>query len=207
MLAVGRRTEPLQETAAGHERITPLAADITTAGEPERIIHTARELHGHLDVLVNNAGIVRSGALGALAPETITPRIATNHYEQAGPTSSERAPNGYRVPAPILRRGTTVRSAGRCCGLRVRSLIRPPRTRPVGAGCRSGTDRQHGSVRREAGAPAPDGADVEGVVDVGGGVSVHQQQVGSQSLGYASAVVQGEAACRGRGRGPQRVGR
>ncbi|MER6127413.1 SDR family oxidoreductase [Streptomyces sp. NPDC001795] len=78
VLAVGRRAEPLHETAAGHERITPLAADITAAGEPERIIHTARELHGRLDVLVNNAGIVRSGALGALTPETITPQIATN---------------------------------------------------------------------------------------------------------------------------------
>ncbi|MFF3737650.1 SDR family NAD(P)-dependent oxidoreductase [Streptomyces sp. NPDC002566] len=78
VLAVGRRAEPLHETAAGHERITPLAADITAAGEPERIIHTARELHGRLDVLVNNAGVVRSGALGSLTPETITPQIATN---------------------------------------------------------------------------------------------------------------------------------
>ncbi|MGV9245329.1 SDR family NAD(P)-dependent oxidoreductase [Streptomyces sp. NPDC003710] len=78
VLAVGRRAEPLHETAAGHERITPLAADITAAGEPERIIHTAQELHGRLDVLVNNAGIVRSGALGTLTPETITPQIATN---------------------------------------------------------------------------------------------------------------------------------
>ncbi|MGW1173569.1 SDR family NAD(P)-dependent oxidoreductase [Kitasatospora sp. NPDC002543] len=78
VLAVGRRVEPLHETAAGHERITPLAADVTSAGEPERIIRTARELHGRLDVLVNNAGIVRSGALGTLTPETITPQIATN---------------------------------------------------------------------------------------------------------------------------------
>ncbi|WKU42708.1 SDR family oxidoreductase [Streptomyces sp. VNUA116] len=78
VLAVGRRAEPLHETAAGHERITPLVADITTAGEPERIVHTARELHGRLDVLVNNAGIVRSGALGTLTPETIAPQIATN---------------------------------------------------------------------------------------------------------------------------------
>ncbi|MEU6366644.1 SDR family oxidoreductase [Streptomyces sp. NPDC046931] len=78
VLAVGRRAEPLHETAAGRERITPLAADITAAGEPERIIHTAQELHGRLDVLVNNAGIVRSGALGTLTPETITPQIATN---------------------------------------------------------------------------------------------------------------------------------
>ncbi len=78
VLAVGRRAEPLHETAAGHPRITPLAADITAAGEPERIVRTSRELHGRLDVLVNNAGIVHSGALGTLTPETITAQLATN---------------------------------------------------------------------------------------------------------------------------------
>ncbi|RNG26953.1 SDR family NAD(P)-dependent oxidoreductase [Streptomyces botrytidirepellens] len=78
VLAVGRRAEPLHETAAGHPRITPLTADITAVGEPERIVRTARESHGRLDVLVNNAGIVRSGALGTLTPEMIDPQIATN---------------------------------------------------------------------------------------------------------------------------------
>ncbi|RKE16968.1 SDR family NAD(P)-dependent oxidoreductase [Streptomyces sp. TLI_171] len=78
VLAVGRRADPLHETAAGHERIAPLVADVTGAGEPERIVRTARERHGRLDVLVNNAAIVRSGALGVLTPETIVPQIATN---------------------------------------------------------------------------------------------------------------------------------
>ncbi|MEU7428233.1 SDR family oxidoreductase [Streptomyces sp. NPDC040750] len=78
VLAVGRRAEPLNETAAGHDRITPLAVDITAAGGPELIVRTALEMHGRLDVLVNNAGIVHSGALGALTPEMIAPLIATN---------------------------------------------------------------------------------------------------------------------------------
>ncbi|KJY19474.1 MULTISPECIES: SDR family NAD(P)-dependent oxidoreductase [Streptomyces] len=78
VVAVGRRAEPLRETAALHDRITPLAADITGAGEPERIVDTAQELYGRLDVLVNNAAVVRSGALGSLTPESITPQIATN---------------------------------------------------------------------------------------------------------------------------------
>jgi NAD(P)-dependent dehydrogenase (short-subunit alcohol dehydrogenase family) len=34
--------------------------------------------HGRLDVLVNNAGIVRSGSLGALDRESIEPQLATN---------------------------------------------------------------------------------------------------------------------------------
>ncbi|MFJ3311088.1 SDR family NAD(P)-dependent oxidoreductase [Streptomyces sp. NPDC086549] len=78
VLAIGRRAEPLNETAAGHDRITPLVADITADGGPELIVRTALEMHGRLDVLVNNAGIVHSGALGTLTPEMIVPQIATN---------------------------------------------------------------------------------------------------------------------------------
>ncbi|MFB8085900.1 SDR family NAD(P)-dependent oxidoreductase [Streptomyces sp. NPDC055992] len=78
VVAIGRRPEPLEETATGHERITPLAADVTVEGEPDRIIRTMLETYGRLDVLVNNAGIVRSGALGTLTPEMITAQLATN---------------------------------------------------------------------------------------------------------------------------------
>lgn len=79
VVAVGRRAEALEETAAdGHGRITPLAADITAEGEPERIVRAVLAAHGRLDVLVNNAGVVRSGALGTLTPETIAPQLATN---------------------------------------------------------------------------------------------------------------------------------
>ncbi|WP_317447577.1 SDR family oxidoreductase [Streptomyces collinus] len=78
VVAIGRRAEPLKETGAGHEWITPLAADITAEGEPDRIIREVLETHGRLDVLVNNAGIVRSGALGTLTSEMITAQLATN---------------------------------------------------------------------------------------------------------------------------------
>ncbi|MFJ3928573.1 SDR family NAD(P)-dependent oxidoreductase [Streptomyces sp. NPDC090022] len=78
VIAVGRRAEPLAETAAGHDRITPLIADITAAGGPELIVRTALETYGRLDVLVNNAGVVHSGAFGSLGPEPIASQIATN---------------------------------------------------------------------------------------------------------------------------------
>ncbi|MEU2511538.1 SDR family NAD(P)-dependent oxidoreductase [Streptomyces syringium] len=78
VVAIGRRAEPLRETAAGNARITPLAADITAECGPERIVQDVLETHGRLDVLVNNAGIVRGGALGTLTPETITAQLATN---------------------------------------------------------------------------------------------------------------------------------
>lgn len=78
VVAIGRRAEPLRETAAGDDRITPLTADITAEDGPERIVRAVLETHGRLDVLVNNAGIVRGGALGTLTPETITAQLATN---------------------------------------------------------------------------------------------------------------------------------
>ncbi|MET8567638.1 SDR family oxidoreductase [Streptomyces sp. NPDC004783] len=78
VVAIGRRRRPLEETAGGHDRIVPLPVDITAEGEPERIVRTVLEAHGRLDVLVNNAGIVRSGALGTLTPELITDQLATN---------------------------------------------------------------------------------------------------------------------------------
>lgn len=78
VLAIGRRPGPLQETAAGSDRIVPLVADITGPGEPERIIRTAQETYGRLDVLVNNAAVVRSAPLGTVTTEMIEPQIATN---------------------------------------------------------------------------------------------------------------------------------
>ncbi|MFE9407096.1 SDR family NAD(P)-dependent oxidoreductase [Streptomyces sp. NPDC006530] len=78
VVAVGRRSERLEETAAGHDRIVPLPADITADGEPERIIRAVSETYGRLDVLVNNAGVVRGGALGTVTPEMIATQLATN---------------------------------------------------------------------------------------------------------------------------------
>ncbi|MFJ5553419.1 SDR family NAD(P)-dependent oxidoreductase [Streptomyces sp. NPDC093225] len=82
VIAVGRRRGPLAATAGGGHgadgRILPFLADVTEAGAPERIVAAALERTGRLDVLVNNAGIVRSGALGTLDPQDIGPLLATN---------------------------------------------------------------------------------------------------------------------------------
>ncbi|MFJ9691666.1 SDR family NAD(P)-dependent oxidoreductase [Kitasatospora sp. NPDC101183] len=62
VLAVGRRPEPLARTAAAHPGlIEPLVADVTGPDAPETVVGAALERFGRLDVLVNNAGIVRSG--------------------------------------------------------------------------------------------------------------------------------------------------
>jgi NAD(P)-dependent dehydrogenase (short-subunit alcohol dehydrogenase family) len=78
VVAVGRRAEPLAEAAAGHAGIRPLAADVGAEGAAEEIMRAVMESHGRLDVLVNNAGIVVSGALGTFTRDLIEPQLATN---------------------------------------------------------------------------------------------------------------------------------
>ncbi|MET9517242.1 SDR family oxidoreductase [Streptomyces sp. NPDC002994] len=78
VVAVGRRPAPLAETAEAHPRIRPLVADITADGAAEEIVRTAVEECGRLDVLVNNAGIVSAGPLGALSRDGAQAQLATN---------------------------------------------------------------------------------------------------------------------------------
>ncbi|MFF1509832.1 SDR family NAD(P)-dependent oxidoreductase [Streptomyces sp. NPDC058326] len=78
VIAVGRRREPLRETADGHPRIRPCVADVTAEGAAEEIVRTALSDHGRLDVLVNNAGIAAGGPLGTLDRSVITPLLETN---------------------------------------------------------------------------------------------------------------------------------
>ncbi|MER7107661.1 SDR family NAD(P)-dependent oxidoreductase [Streptomyces sp. NPDC000229] len=79
VLAVGRRPEPLAETAQGHPgTIRPLVADITEAGAADRIVSAALDAHGSLDVLVNNAAVVGSGRLGSHTRASMAPQLDTN---------------------------------------------------------------------------------------------------------------------------------
>ncbi|MGW1377002.1 SDR family NAD(P)-dependent oxidoreductase [Streptomyces sp. NPDC002446] len=86
VLAVGRRAEPLAETAAqtatgagaGGGEIVPYVADVTADGAPEDIVRHVVETYGRLDVLVNNAAVVGSGALGTFTKEQMAPLLATN---------------------------------------------------------------------------------------------------------------------------------
>ncbi|MFC9391699.1 SDR family NAD(P)-dependent oxidoreductase [Streptomyces sp. NPDC057027] len=78
VVAVGRREEPLRETAEGRPGIHPFAADITAEGAAEEIVRAALTAHGRLDVLVNNAGISAGGPLGTLDRSVIAPLLETN---------------------------------------------------------------------------------------------------------------------------------
>ncbi|MFJ6194476.1 SDR family NAD(P)-dependent oxidoreductase [Micromonospora sp. NPDC092111] len=78
VLAVGRRPAPLAQTAAGDDRIRAFAVDVTAPDAADRIAAEADRRYGRLDVLVNNAGIVRAGSLATLDPGDVDAQLATN---------------------------------------------------------------------------------------------------------------------------------
>lgn len=70
----GRRCETLKTAAEAHG-LHPIAADVTVAGDQERILDEISSAQGHLDLLVNNAGIF--GAYDFAAEEDAVDRIET----------------------------------------------------------------------------------------------------------------------------------
>lgn len=85
---------------------------MTAPGGPERIVRAVLDAHGRLDVIVNNAGIVRSGPLGGLAAQDIADQLATNLVApvlltQAALPALEAAPAGVvvNVTTAIGQRG------------------------------------------------------------------------------------------------------
>ena len=69
VLLVGRSTDALNEVqplvTEGSGRLLTCAGDVTEDGVPERIVATAVESFGGLDVLVNAAGVIATGTMEA----------------------------------------------------------------------------------------------------------------------------------------------
>ncbi|MFF0578781.1 SDR family NAD(P)-dependent oxidoreductase [Streptosporangium saharense] len=78
VLVVGRTTARLEETAAADPLISVFAADGAAADGPERIVEAAVRQLGRIDVLVNNAAIIRPAVLGSIDRRTAEEEIATN---------------------------------------------------------------------------------------------------------------------------------
>lgn len=76
VLAVGRRLAPLEEAASGFPGVRPLAADITSAADRDRIAAALPEV----DVLVNNAAVVPNGLLGTITQAQLDSAFATNLF-------------------------------------------------------------------------------------------------------------------------------
>lgn len=69
VVVAARRADRLQDLASQlGDRVVPVATDLTDAADRERLVQSAFDVAGHLDVLVNNAGY---GVPGPAESETI----------------------------------------------------------------------------------------------------------------------------------------
>ena len=64
VIITGRNRTDLEETAAENpDRIIPIAGDVTSETDVDNMIATVTDRFGHIDVLINNAGIINTGKL------------------------------------------------------------------------------------------------------------------------------------------------
>jgi NAD(P)-dependent dehydrogenase (short-subunit alcohol dehydrogenase family) len=82
VVLVGRKEDVLTEVAgavrgAGGQTVS-CRADVTAADAPERIVKAALDAFGGVDVLVNAAGVIASGTLGATTDDVWDSMMAVN---------------------------------------------------------------------------------------------------------------------------------
>ncbi len=81
LLLCGRRGEPLEETRRGMSEDAAchiVIADITDAGDREKLLDAVRDRLGGLDILINNAGVVPTGRLADLNDDMLETLLRTN---------------------------------------------------------------------------------------------------------------------------------
>jgi NAD(P)-dependent dehydrogenase (short-subunit alcohol dehydrogenase family) len=96
---LGRRPGRLEEASQG--RFETVVCDITNRDQVRDAAETMRSKHGGLDLLVNNAGIVRAGPLQDLDDAAVDEQIATNLVAVIDMTRAS-------LPALLERRGSIV---------------------------------------------------------------------------------------------------
>jgi meso-butanediol dehydrogenase/(S,S)-butanediol dehydrogenase/diacetyl reductase len=74
---VGRRAEPLEQVAVATGGLA-IVADVGDPGAPERIVDEALSRFGRLDVIVNNAAVIKNGPLDSFTRAEFDEHYAVN---------------------------------------------------------------------------------------------------------------------------------
>jgi NAD(P)-dependent dehydrogenase (short-subunit alcohol dehydrogenase family) len=78
VVLVGRRRDTLDEVAAGLGRAEVVVADLADPEAPGRVVDAALAAFGRLDVLVNNAAVIRNGPFEEFTVEEFDRHVAVN---------------------------------------------------------------------------------------------------------------------------------
>jgi NAD(P)-dependent dehydrogenase (short-subunit alcohol dehydrogenase family) len=88
VVATARNAQKVTEAIGEHERLLPVALDITDPAASEAAAAAAVERFGRIDVLVNNAGNFYAGYFENISPEQFRAQMETNFF---GPLNVTRA--------------------------------------------------------------------------------------------------------------------
>jgi NAD(P)-dependent dehydrogenase (short-subunit alcohol dehydrogenase family) len=82
VVAVGRRPEALAQVvgavATSGGRAAAIPADLGVASSPPGVVSEALDRFGRLDIIVNNAAVIRTGPLDSITPELFDQHYAVN---------------------------------------------------------------------------------------------------------------------------------
>lgn len=78
VVLVGRRANPLEAVAADLESATVTVEDLADPDAPARVVAAALGAYGRLDVLVNNAAVIRNGPFDSFTRDDFDRHVAVN---------------------------------------------------------------------------------------------------------------------------------
>jgi NAD(P)-dependent dehydrogenase (short-subunit alcohol dehydrogenase family) len=78
VVLVGRREETLREVAAELDAAEVLVADLCSREAPQQVVDATLSAFGRLDILVNNAAVIRNGPLDSFTVDEFDVHVAVN---------------------------------------------------------------------------------------------------------------------------------